>query len=379
MVVVLMLKLTGRRSRRGSVVLVVALVAAGAAWAGGSPLAAGAAEEVPMCFGMPATIVGTPGDDVLTGTPGDDVIVGLEGTDVINAATSGGTDRVCAGSNALSLDADGVPRYERISLWLGYADGGSGLDWIEAGFGASKILGGSNPTVVDHQGRLWPQRIVANHAEGVEISGGDGPDRIDVGLAAEAGTAKVDAGAGADVVNCFGDDIGTRCELYGGVGGDRLRASSAYIAKLFGGSGNDRLSARFYDIQLDGGLGDDVLLAESSESDTQWGGPGRDRLTTDVRGYRSTGPHILQGGDGGDYLVGHGDPEVFSGGPGSDIVRAGGGPDRAWGGTGGDVLGGAGGRDALYGGVGLDDNYGGPGSDLCRSPQRGSRAHSCER
>ena len=79
----LMSKPTGRRSRHVGVVLALVLVAAGAAWAGGSSLTAGAAEAVPMCFGMPATIVGTAGDDTLTGTPGDDVIVGLEGTDVI--------------------------------------------------------------------------------------------------------------------------------------------------------------------------------------------------------------------------------------------------------------------------------------------------------
>ena len=102
------------------------------------------------------------------------------------------------------------------------------------------MTGGSNPTVRDDQGRLWPERIVADHVEVVEISGGDGPDRVDVGLAAEGGRARVDAGAGpagADVVNCFGDDIGTGCELYGGAGGDRLRAVSAYSARLFGGSG----------------------------------------------------------------------------------------------------------------------------------------------
>src|SRR5687767_8495475 len=104
----LMLEANGRRSRHVGVALVVGLVAAGAAWAGGSPLA-GAAEDVPMCFGMPATITGTAGDDTLTDTPGDDVIVGLEGTDEISS-TSGGFDRVCAGPNDLSLGAGGVPR-----------------------------------------------------------------------------------------------------------------------------------------------------------------------------------------------------------------------------------------------------------------------------
>ena len=50
----------------------------------------------------------------------------------------------------------------------------------------------------------------------VEILSGDGPDRVDVGLAAETGQAYVDAGAGHDVVLCFGDDIGWSCELTGG-------------------------------------------------------------------------------------------------------------------------------------------------------------------
>src|SRR5262249_44617626 len=32
-----------------------------------------------LCFGQPATITGTAGNDVLMGTPGSDVIIGLEG------------------------------------------------------------------------------------------------------------------------------------------------------------------------------------------------------------------------------------------------------------------------------------------------------------
>ncbi|MGZ5214522.1 MAG: hypothetical protein ACXWEN_12345, partial [Actinomycetota bacterium] len=50
------------------------------------PLVAGASTRTPTptCQGQVATIVGTPGDDVITGTPGNDVIVGLGGNDVIN-------------------------------------------------------------------------------------------------------------------------------------------------------------------------------------------------------------------------------------------------------------------------------------------------------
>ena len=38
----------------------------------------------PTCRGLPATIVGTPGDDFIDRHPGDDVIVGLGGNDVID-------------------------------------------------------------------------------------------------------------------------------------------------------------------------------------------------------------------------------------------------------------------------------------------------------
>ena len=368
-----MRKQTGRRSRGMNVVLGGVLVAAVAAWAGGSPLAAGAAEPVPMCFGMPATIIGTADDDVLSGTAGDDVIVGLEGTDVIHAG--GGTDRVCAGPNARRLNADGVPLYERVTGGS-YVDGGPGLDWLEDG---GRMFGGSNPTVVDEQGRLWPERIVM-HNGGGEFFGGDGPDQIEIGLVAEVGRATIDAGAGHDVVTCFGEDIGERCEVSGGrgTGNDRLRAVGIFTIKMFGGSGNDVLSAKEYGIELDGGPGDDALYS-NGDRQTLRGGSGSDRLATNSYVGAGTGPHILQGGTGDDHFVGDETAERFGGGAGTDTVRAGGGNDTAWGGTGYDVLVGASGRDSLFGEEGNDSNYGGPGSDLCRSPSNGPRAHSCER
>jgi len=371
-----MLEATGRRSRHVGAALAVVLVAAGGAWAGGSSLAAVAAEEPPTCFGMPATIIGTDGDDTLTGTPGNDVIVGLEGRDVIDA-TSGGSDRVCAGPNALRRNAAGEPLRERITFGHGFVDGGSGLDWIE-GYG-DQIFGGSNPTVRDDRGRLWAERIVVTGTSGGEVFGGDGPDRIDVNVNGGGGTsAKVDAGAGHDVVSCWGD-WSDSCEVYGGTGNDHLQVRLVFRVKLFGGSGNDVLSARYYDIEMDGGSGDDVLLSESPDMGTLRGGPGRDRLTTEQNDSPRE-PLILQGGTGADNLVAYGAyAQVFGGGPGADTVRAGGGADKVWGGYGRDVLGGADGRDSLYGGAGTDANYGGPGSDLCRSPQRGSKAHSCER
>jgi len=391
-----MFKPSRRRIRRTGMVSALVLLAAGAAWAGGSPVA-GAAEPVTECFGMPATIIGTPGDDVLTGTPGDDVIVGLEGTDVIYAG-AGDFDRVCAGPNDLSVNADGVPRYERI-IGGHYLDGGPGLDWIESNgqyegterYAESsfvEIHGGGNPTVVDEQGRRWRERLVVpGDADGAEIFGGDGPDRVYAGLTNEGETwAEVDAGAGHDVVNCVGggDSI---CEIYGGrgSGNDRLRAVAISRAELFGQSGNDVLSTKHMyggSSEVDGGLGNDAAFTSGATSQLLRGGSGGDTLTANSPanwGSRATGPHILQGGTGDDYLEGHLAPERFGGGAGTDVVHAGGGNDTVWGGTGYDRLGGGSGRDNLFGEDGNDANWGGPGSDLCRSPTRGPKAHSCER
>jgi hypothetical protein len=65
----------------------------------------GATGGPPTCFGEPATLVGTDGDDELKGTDGADVIVGRDGNDDILGR--GGIDRVCAGPNTVILTQGG--------------------------------------------------------------------------------------------------------------------------------------------------------------------------------------------------------------------------------------------------------------------------------
>ncbi|MGX2041747.1 hypothetical protein ACWJKU_16690 [Methylocaldum sp. MU1018] len=72
------------------------------------------------CLGAPATIVGTPDNDILRGMPGDDVIVGLAGNDVIDGR--GGDDRIC---------------------------GGNGNDVIQAGAGSDRVDGGAGNDVIN--------------------------------------------------------------------------------------------------------------------------------------------------------------------------------------------------------------------------------------
>jgi Ca2+-binding RTX toxin-like protein len=49
----------------------------------------------PLCGGLPATILGTAGNDTIYGTPGNDVIVARGGNDLIYGY--GGNDRICGG------------------------------------------------------------------------------------------------------------------------------------------------------------------------------------------------------------------------------------------------------------------------------------------
>jgi len=75
------------------------------------------------CGGLVATIVGTPGDDVLIGTTDADVIVALEGDDRVEALA--GNDFVCGGDGTDTLV------------------GGEGADFLVGGLGGGVIRGGA--------------------------------------------------------------------------------------------------------------------------------------------------------------------------------------------------------------------------------------------
>ncbi|KAA1427163.1 hypothetical protein F0U47_06530 [Nocardioides antri] len=97
------------------------------------------------CGGLPATIVGTAGDDDIDGTEGDDVIVGLAGDDTIG--DGGGDDVVCG-----NLGDD--------LLWSEGGDdlliGGGGADGALVGFGRDEVHGGRGGT--GRTSGAWPQR-----------------------------------------------------------------------------------------------------------------------------------------------------------------------------------------------------------------------------
>lgn len=111
-----------------------------------------------MCAGLPATIVGTDGNDNLSGGPEDDVIAALGGDD--DVAGGGGHDVICGGAgddrlaggdgNDTLLGGDGDDRIvggdgaDRLGGGPGndQLSGGSGNDLIVGGTGGDRAVGG---------------------------------------------------------------------------------------------------------------------------------------------------------------------------------------------------------------------------------------------
>lgn len=209
-----------------------------------------AAAAPPTCFGRAATIVGTPGDDLLVGRgQAADVIVGLGGDDVIigydpadedvyeGAPRLG--DRLCGGAGADFVK--GAIGEDRIQ-------GGAGDDEVDGGFGYDVVTrgGGGNDSVRDCD---------SAYTAGVRtISGGGGDDQLCVDVDA----ARMSGGGGNDVLvelDCTSNSL-----LMGGPGEDRLESSeqgsealscSEYgpdADRVRGGHGADRARVNLGDV-----------------------------------------------------------------------------------------------------------------------------------
>jgi Ca2+-binding RTX toxin-like protein/pimeloyl-ACP methyl ester carboxylesterase len=219
----------------------------------------------PTCEGLPATLVGTDGDDNLTGTAGPDVIVALGGDDTVYGL--GGDDTICLG--------DGDDK-----AW-----GNAGADTILGEAGNDDLYGNEDGDA------LWggDGNDMVFGSEGDDaLNGGAGHDRI----YGKEGKDVIDAGSGADIV-------------YGGLDKDRIDGGpqSDYLHggggddNIVGGHGNDNLRGTTGDDRLDGGAGKDTL-AGGPGNDRMFGGAKRDKL------LGGKGDDILDGGAGADRLVG---------------------------------------------------------------------------
>lgn len=116
------------------------------------------------CRGIPASITGTAGNDVIAGTPGRDVIATFGGNDTIVAL--GGRDLVCAGR---------------------------GDDYIGAGAAADRVFGGAGRDRL--VGRGGPD-VLKGGPGGDLLKGGRGADRLRGG----PGVDRCRGGTGADSI-----------------------------------------------------------------------------------------------------------------------------------------------------------------------------------
>ncbi|MDQ3775096.1 MAG: hypothetical protein M3461_12425 [Pseudomonadota bacterium] len=90
------------------------------------------------CNGLPATIVGTFGNDTLVGTPGNDVIHGRGGNDIIRGR--GGNDVICGGKGDDQLFGD----QGKDQLF-----GGGGNDVLKGGTDNDRLFGQSGDDAMD--------------------------------------------------------------------------------------------------------------------------------------------------------------------------------------------------------------------------------------
>jgi len=297
------------------------------------------------CAGKHATIVGTPGDDVIVGKKASDVIYGGGGNDKISGGPNG-NDTICGGPGNDTIH--GGRGFDSI-----YGGGGNdkefgetGSDMLEGGEGNDTLSGAKG---ADHL-----------HGGGGEdfLTGAKGPDSIDGG----AGNDYIDGQQGSD-------------ELEGGSGDDKLLGDKGND-KIEGGEGNDTIEGGpGDDPALDGGGGTDTIFGGSG-SDIANGGPGDGDI---VRG--DNGTDTLSGGPGGNDIVsyasatrggiqvnlsadkakgdGHDTLSEFEdvvGSPQADTIVGDGAENRLDGGVG---------NDTLESGGGGGEAFGGPGTDAC--------------
>lgn len=419
-----MSNLKGMKGRKLRLLLVAALLAAA--------FIPPSAEARPLCFGKPATIVGTSGPDKISDTPKADVIVTRGGADVVDARIddlSEPRDRICTGDGR-----------DRIDGGAGLIEGGAGRDFIEGAIGrvfgregndrlnassTRSVSGGPGDDVIFGSGRLSGgsgDDDITGESEPLAdtLIGGAGNDRFTtfasgslvnvfdrVSYKAAPGPIRVNLGTGvikgwgrdkllgpdaSDVIGSRFDDRfvggnGVRAGLHGFKGND-VFVGSAIDDSFSGGAGNDRLDGRRAADYLDGGPGSDTILGGGSDRD-RITFKGTQDLTIDLAKHfaRGQGRDVIRGvewvysGGGKDRVLGTSGPNVLFGGWGQDVIKGRGGPDEVDGFRGRDEkLFGNGGDDQLWapaapGGrdeISLLD--GGGGNDKCF----GGRQQSCE-
>ena len=307
-------------------------------------------KDLPACFRLRATILGSPGPDQIEGTRRDDVIVTLAGDDQVSGLRK--EDRVCTGTGDDTVtDATGVQVLADLGTdddtldvtGLGEAHAGPGDDQITVQDGLAWMYGGPgddeirvtavrpradpfNTPCVYYSSATRPMRIdlARGHARGEGYDqllnvrcvrgGGFGDTIVGTPLADDIslgrGENEVWSRAGNDVVY---NDSAAGVDIYHLGPGNDSTMSGFGADRVYGGPGNDFVEASYGGDYVEGGTGNDTLHASFRCDGGNSGGAG----TVD------TWPNEVFGGPGDDYLAGDLGNDRLDGGPGDDRGQGG--------------------------------------------------------
>lgn len=325
---------------------------------------------------------GTSGDDRLSPATGDVVWAGdgadtVTGSD-IEAHGGDGADRLVGSRNG----ADSL-----------YGDGGNDTINPSAAGGGDVLDGGAGDDVI---------YATVND---LQVSGGDGADRISVTAAPTGQAARlglVDGGAGDDTM-FLRAYAGRRMVVDGGAGADYASVTigdsehptdratvylnqnvagdvtvivnvedvfvSAQNLTEYGSAGADKLWFGADSYEIRGGDGADTIVqadwsgAYLVNGGTIYGGAGSDQIIA------FGGDVVIRGEDGDDKVDGGLDHDDINGNAGADTLHGWSGNDWVVGGKDNDLISGDTGDDVVYGNLGDDTCLGGSGADWVRGGQ----------
>lgn len=269
------------------------------------------------------TLVGNDADNSLSGGNGDDVLYGRSGNDILIGGAGRDKFSGAAGNDTIYFSNEDylVENGRTIDA------GGSGYDTIVVAAGSQLLT-----------------RALSNY--GFErFLGAEQNDSVSGNL--DTVNYYLDGGAGNDrLAGAGGDDT-----IHGGSGNDVLVGNGG-SDRFYGGSGNDTIYFDNNDILSDGGS---PINAGGSGTDTIRVVAGSQLLTSNlalygfeiffgadlydsVTGGDDSIQYYLDGGGGGDRLVGAGNDDTLLGGAGNDTLQGGNGRDLFYGGSGNDTV-----------------------------------------
>lgn len=250
--------------------------------------------EISARLALPATLLGSGGNDTLIGGPAADRLDGGTGDDVLHGTAGDDTLLGSFGDDALN--------------------GWQGRDLLISGQGEDSLSGGEGIDTADYAwltetrrdpvNRLSKLRygvVVMLHEDQRALASGS-VDHIGADVEAIDGSRFRDRMTGNTLANYFRGRAGP--DVLRGGGGDDTLIGDSGADQLSGNAGHDHIHAGDGHDLAWGGAGDDYLL----------GGGGDDQL------HGNAGRDSLHGGPGADTLRGNG---------GVDTLRGGGGDDRA--------------------------------------------------